>query len=193
LLTIGADDGVFYDNGLDDAIVLHDSLPNEKNIVTLRYREGKDFMGKQRGDHLYLAKTGFHQRASKKRKPFYFEDLNIPDHYLIAQNPLISKSYFEYLGGYDCQFDHIAWSSHDFSYRLQRDGGSINLSPSEVLNVDHFAGEDHVPIEISHVEHDMPLFVNMYRDPTIVNKIRIDLHNWKNSEPIWKYRFPDKD
>lgn len=200
LFTLGADDVIFFPDGLNQAMDLYKSVCGEKDIVALRWREGADFSGVYMDDIYYLAKTFYHTLAliktlpPKHRPNYHFEQLNIPDHYRLAQNPLMSVHYCKEIGGYDCVFEHLAWASHDFSYRVQRDGGKIHLSPAEVLNCSQIYDATHperVPIETANTNHDGPLLKQMHKDPNIVNRIRIDFDNWKQSPEVWIRRFPN--
>ena len=193
------DDAFFFPDGLNHAMDLYKTV-GKKDMVALRYREGENFGGEFFPDKSYLAKTSYHtlefiRTLKKKHRPnYHFEQLNIPEHYLIAPLILMDKNYFIELGGFDCVFEHLAWANHDFCYRIQRDGGQIHLSPVEVSNINQICDVTHVervPIETAVHTHDGPLLKEMQKDPNIVNRIRIDFDNWKQSPEVWARRFPN--
>ena len=196
------DDGLFFPDGLDQAIDQYNSVDN-KDMICLRYREGFDHGGATFELWYYFAKNAFHTQSMLDENPHKhspemlitlgpaFEKLHIPEHYLNAPVCLMSKDYFIEMGGYDCVFEHLAWGSHDFCYRLQRSGGVIHFSPIEVSNIDHYGGYggDHTPVEHAVHQHDGPLLKQMQLKPDIVNRIKIDINNWNDSPEVWTRRF----
>ena len=201
LVTNGLDDAVFYPDALDNTIDLYDSFNNPKELLLIRYREGPGFGGPYLEDSYYIAKTSYHTRAILAGQPAHviagivpFEDLNIPDDYKQGAQIMLSKEYFMDIGGYDCRFEHLAWASHDFCYRVQRDGGAVDLSTVEVLNLDQILdmlAPIRIPIETANNKYDGPLLKQMQQDPNIVNRIKIDIDNWKESPEVWARRFPE--
>ena len=196
LIMIGLDDVIFFPYAIDESVQFYNTC-NDRDFIVLRYREGFNFTGKIFDDSYYYAKTSYHtlefvKTLKKKHRPdCYFEQLNIPDHFRISTNPLLSVNRFIELGGFDCVFEHLAWANHDFCYRIQRDGGIAYLSPVEVFNADFVVGGEHIPIETAVHEHDGPFFRQLQKDPNVVNRIRIDIDNWKQSPEVWARRFPN--
>ncbi len=194
------DDAILFPDGLDQAIDMYNSVNNPIDMILLRYREGENFTGAVHDNSYYLAKTAYHTRAILAGQPpktilgiIPFEELNIPDHFLNAPVFLMGKDHFIDMGGYDCRFEHMAWGSHDLCYRVQRNGGTIHLSSIEVANIDWFGnlGGDHAPVEEAVQKNDGPLLKEMQQDPNIVNRIKIDFNNWKDSPEVWSRRFTE--
>ena len=180
-IAIPADDGYFFPDSFKSAIhQIGKSAPND--IIVLRYREGAGMSGKVFPDSYWFTKT--HLPVS---------DLHIGNNWLCATQPLLSLNYFREIGGFDCRFEHLAFATHDFSYRAQRNGSTLHLSKTEVMNADHFIAKtgDHAPVHYGQTENDQPLFMQMYQDPNVVNRIKIDFDNWKSSPEVWVRRWPN--
>ena len=197
----GDDDGHYFPDALDQCIGMYDGLNNPKDGIALRYREGKDFKGKPMDLEYWYARKHFPNAARlaklRRKNPVKHKDrctaeeLHLPHHFVVCMNVLTSTQLVLDIGGFDCGFEHLGFANHDFCYRLQRDGGTIHLSPVEAINVDFEAGKDHTPIEQCHFEHDWPLLRDMYKDPNVVNRTKIDFDNWKESPEVWDRRFPE--
>ncbi len=178
LIAIPADDGYAFPNALDQCIELRNQH-GKQDVVVLRYREGEGMSGlPMAGDYW-----------SVRGHPLLMS-LEIPVEYKLFMQPLMSREYLINIGGWDCRFEHLAFASHDLSYRIQRDGGVLYLSPGEVFNYDYrFQHKgDHGPIHDSHIEHDLPLFVRLYDKPN--NRTSIDFDNWKDCSEVWERRWP---
>lgn len=178
LMTWASDDGVFVPGSLDAAIDLwHQN--NEKTEVVMRYTEGHGGHGTSMPDWYWIATR--------------HADLSLPgvkEGWLTAGVGLLSLEYFRYLGGWDCSYEHLNMCCHDLSFRLQKDGGNLVLSPTDVLLCDYMPGHegDHGPVHESGA-HDFPHFKNMYAHYT--DRIRIPYDNWKQSPEKWIRRFPN--
>ena len=48
---------------------------------------------------------------------------------------------------------------------------------------------DHGPIHYSQIEEDQPMFRLIWTDPEAVDRIEIDIENYKKSPEIWLRRF----
>jgi len=181
-IAVPADDGYFFPNSFDQAL---DYMANKpaNDVMVLRYREGKNCDGKPLDNSYWLAKT--HIDAAS---------LHIQPDWLTASQPLLQLDFFRDFGGWDCNFEHVAFAAHDFSYRSQRCGSRHHLSPIEVMNADHSPGisGDHAPIHHGHIEHDQPFFTQMYKSPSVVGRTKIDFNNWMTSPTSWERRFPNR-
>lgn len=182
LIAIPADDGYFFPKSFDKAIRVYDKKLDRKDVMVLRYREGKDFNSKE------FPMEYWYCRAHPALK-----GLNIPDHYKHAMQPMMSIEYFKDIGGYDCRFEHLAYAGHDLSCRIQRDGGELVLSPKEVMNADWFQGrtKDHGPIADSHEQVDAPLFKSIQTSQDFSSRKKIDFDNWKQAPEVWSRRWPE--
>ena len=180
LYALGADDGYYLNNAFSESIDLYDQVASKKDIIIQKYMEGPDMKGD------VLPKERYMVRKSEAASVY------LPAHYMFAMNPLVNMNYFREIGGYDCCFEFTSFAAHDFSYRVQRDGGNLFLSNSEVLTVDYMPDVtgDHAPVHYAYY-HDMPLCRQMYQDPNVVNRIKIDFDNWKSSPEVWVRRWPN--
>ena len=115
----------------------------------------------------------------------------IPDSYLAVMNALISKDYLISIGGWDCNFEAWAMGNVDLAVRMQRNNKRIVMYNGVLMQCDHMPADtgDHGPIHYTQIEHDQPLYRQIYDNPDCVNRIKIDINNWKNCENIWSKRF----
>jgi len=180
LIAIPADDGYFFPESFNKSIRLL-RKSNSKDVVVLRYRESENYKCKEFPAEYWYA-----------RHHPVLNGLNIPHYYLHAMQPLMLLEYFKEIGGFDCRFEHLAFAAHDLSYRVQRDGGTLHLSPKEVMNAHWLPGNtgDHGPIAESHEQHDFPLFKKIQKKKNVHKRKRIDFDNWKQCPEVWNRRWP---
>ena len=177
LMMWGSDDGYFLKNTIKECIDMHKNLPY-RDIVIIKYAEGRDHSGKCPDESYWKAWTHPDQRLP-----------GIPQDFYITLLAMYKLDYFRQLGGWDCSFEHLNMNTHDLAFRAQRDGAKIHFSPNLVLTCDWNPNEgDHVPVQEAYHNNDAPLFQALYREPR-PNRIRIDYFNWTKSPPIWKRRF----
>ena len=89
--------------------------------------------------------------------------------------------YFREIGGWDCEFEHLNMNYHDLAFRIQRDGGTIHLSPEVVINCDWNPNEgDHIPVQAAYDEHDLDLFNKIYHKDSS-DRVKIDYFNWNKT------------
>ena len=180
LLCHTTDDGEYFPDSLDAAIDLWDSMQNEKSLVALRYREGRDMQGIVLPPNYFT--FGIHNDI---------KDLSIPGHFVASCQPLLSTNYFHYLGGIDCRFEHLAMSMLDLCARVQFDLGPAALSPLEVMNANWMPGHegDHGPVNDACLQNDSPLFRGIYKHGK--QPIQLDYNNWKLAPVVWPRRWPN--
>ncbi len=183
LISIPTDDGVFFEDAYNQSIELYDKS-SYKDVIVLRYIEGRN-IGTTKTFPLDYWKTQFKEGKNGN---------NIPKHFYHAMQPLMSIEYFKELGGLDCEFECLAMALYDLSYRAERDGSVFHLSPTDVMHADWFRSTtgDHAPIHHAQKGHDEPLFLKIYRDVEVKNRIKIDFDNWKKYPKIWERRFTDE-
>lgn len=179
-----ADDGVFLNNGvIDNAFKTLEALPpSKKNIISMKYYEGS-----RRKDHGPATEKYWYMKHQKvlKKMPY------IPKTCLMMMCGLIDREYLLEMGGFDCRFNHVGLGCPDLSARLQIDGANMILGDF-FMEFAHINGpiSDHAPIHYSHSEVDEPLFVSIWTNPDCMNRIKIDINNWKKVPDIWGRRFP---
>lgn len=184
LFTWASDDGYFIENALEEAIQLYWDIASntlaENHQIVMRYLEGPNFQGNPLAmpDDYWRA----HHHASL-RLP------GIPSHFLTAPLGMLSLQTFKDYGGFDCRFEHITLVCVDLSFRLQRDGGKLYLSPTLVLNCDKGSYEENSPVEIAYRDNDLPLFQKIYSDPDALKSRYVKFNNWADASPIWKRRY----
>ena len=178
------DDGTLEKHSVDMAIDYYNKFCSEKDIVNMRYREGRD----KKGDFKPLDYW----------KAWYHGDLRlrgIDTSWAISLQPMLSLQYFKEMGGFDCRFEYSNHCHHDFMFRTQMNGGKIINSPIEVCNADHFPGDmgDHAPITLAQHQHDDPKFFELYGYKKPLERVKIDYNNWKNCPTVWKIRFNQEE
>lgn len=185
LIAIPADDGVAFPYSFDKSIDLLYSS-ERKDAIVLRYREGENMKGSSKPLEYWSVKGHA-----------FLQEMGLPLNFNLFMQPMMSFEYFKEIGGWDCRFEHLAFAAHDLSYRIQRDGGVLHLSPLEVMNCDWIASShsdlsgDHAPVSDSHVQHDQPLFVEIYKTDAGASRTKIDFDNWKTCPDVWQRRWPN--
>jgi hypothetical protein len=177
-----ADDGVFLDNGcIDNAFATLSSLPpSKKNVISLRYYEGS--AKKKAGPTEDYWRMRFH----KPHK--YMPEIYIPPHFLLVMNGLFYREYILEIGGFDCQFEQPGYGAPDLGARAQHDGANVVLGDYFMELFDGRAG--HSPIGVAAQKFDKPAFKHIWKRATCMDRIKIDVNNWKNYPEVWPRRFP---
>jgi glycosyltransferase involved in cell wall biosynthesis len=182
LITWHADDGLFLDNSLDMAIdLLYEMGVDEKNVVVAKYFEGEGYSG-----------TDAHPDSYYKLCNAYPRSQYIPTDWWIFNIAIMYRSFFEKLGGFDCQFQSPCIGDADLGIRAQRAGAIVKMAPAPLMTCDHMPDpnkSDHGPIVAAQLQEDEPLYKNIYSCPLDNKPICIDVSNWKNSSTVWRKRF----
>ena len=186
LITWISDDGFFVPHGLESALKKFDSMtPNKKNIITYKYSEGE----KSYSDEYFT--INFHRGANGEGIASDY----IPDDYLILNNAIMYREYYDELGGLNCNYEATAIALADFSIRAQADGAIVKLLegiPILLCKQDN-NNTTHGHVRDAQINHDEPLYDKTYKKPTWRQELQIKLDvksEWKKSGTIWdrKYR-----
>lgn len=171
-----ADDGWYLPGKLANALDLLNKSTNPKRVWLGRYNEGQAVYG---NDYFYL------NRHEQTRSP------HIPESYVLCNMVVLCTEYFKELGGFDCQFEVTPITHLDFGVRLQRDGCELITEWDCVFGCDQQPGPiaEHAAVHYSQLEHDEPLYRQIYNDPNCVNRIKIDPYNYKSQPNVWQRRF----
>lgn len=121
-----------------------------------------------------------------------FRHPNIPIHFKLYMNGLISKKVMKKIGGFDCKYETMAYTYNDLSMRLQFHGCKFII---ERDRLDHCTWQpkessDHGPVHRAVMEHDAPLFRGVYWAKKFQPIVKIPVDNWKNVAEKWPRRFP---
>lgn len=172
-----ADDALFVENSLDKCFEL--VTDRKKEIIVIKYTESDNPAQWMFGSSYWY--IGNH----------YICPQCIPRDWFLVMGGLVKREYAIEMGGWDCQFRTTALGHVDFGLRTQRDGCECKLFGEIVYKCSHMPGEtgDHGPVHRSQTRHDEPLFVSMYNNSDVVNRIKIPIDNWKKQDSIWKERF----
>lgn len=180
LFTWVSDDGLYLENTLEKSIVEF-SKKTDKDEMAILYGEG----------------DGFHKKPFFGNHPpeywnAHYHDMketNVPKHYKIAPLGLLNLKYFKDIGGFDCRYEHINYSTHDLAFRLQNDGGIVHLSPDYVIGFDcppEQERTDYEPVRDAFYLNDYPLFHKEYRAKYDFSRVKIKFDNWKKSPEKWR-------
>ena len=185
-ITWAADDGWYMPEdpktvSLGQCIHHLDTVSEEKKCLVTRYNEG---VGDGLGDPasgMYC--LNFHDPV---RSPHY------PDHFLIFNCAILPTVYFKELGGFDCQFEVCPMAFCDFGARAQLDGATVILTGLS-FECTHFPGTDgdHAPVHHAQIDHDQPLYEEIWQQATAPDRIKIDINNWEEHPDLWERRFGD--
>ena len=174
LIFIGNDDTTYFEDAFDKSIDLYKQKDGYKDIVQCTYTEGGESWPNE-----YWT-PGWHDA---------FKLGGIDQSWKLATEPIINKDYFFELGGFDCRWEYMDGSTHDFMFRAQRNGSEIFYSPVTVGAMTHFPNRegDHAPIHDAMEFHDNKIFKEVWGEPN--NRLKIDYNNWKEVPEIWERRF----
>lgn len=171
LIFESADDGIVISETLQKSIdIMDENKDNEKFVVVNKYLEGSDII--QPDDYYKICNA-------------YVNSPYINLEWLIFNTVIIRKSYYDYLGGLDCIFKISCLAHADLAIRSQMDGCIVHFSRDPILKCRH-GQNDHEIISHFHLNESQPLLRYIYSQPDCVNRIRIDLDNWKNSPEVWE-------
>ena len=180
LLCFATDDCIFDSDTMNKAYRTYQNINNYKTVVVCKYTESDHWSKWMLTPWYYHA--WYHAD---------FHHLNIPFHFKLFMNGLMSKKVFMEVGGFDCKYESMAYTYNDLSMRLQFHGCKFII---EKDRLDHCSWQpkdngDHSPVNKAVVEHDTPLFRGVYHARKFKPIIKINLENWKYSASRWPRRF----
>lgn len=180
-----ADDVWFCEGALDKAFA---SLQGKdyKTFVAGKYAEGIDKNPtniEMVNNEAYwtLNHHGFLQNTMKV----------FPKDYFLINTGLVSHELMIEIGGFDCQFEACAMGCCDISLRLQIHGAKGILQKDPIFHSSHLVGQegDHGPIHDAQINHDMPLFVQLWEGKEYSHRVCIDINNHLRQPERWERRF----
>jgi len=178
-LTWCGDDGWFEPNMLEKCIDLLKDCPEPIKAVVPAYVEIRD---RSNEDGLGVYNCNYHEPI---RSSFN------PDHWLVFMSALVQTEQFKELGGFDCNLQVPGISIADFGIRYQRNGACVTQTTDVVFTCTHTPGRtgDHYAIHDAQTKDDQPLFKMIQSTSDVVDRIKLDINNWKNSPEVWTRRF----
>jgi glycosyltransferase involved in cell wall biosynthesis len=180
-----ADDVLFYKNALDLAYGKL-ALAHYNDIVLGKYCEGSEANPYMRSDIYYLLSHHALLTETMSRIPG-------GDKYWLLNTGLVSTHLMKLIGGFDCRFEACAMACVDLSIRLQNFGAEIIVQNEPFFHSTHLPGVmgDHEPIHVAQTTHDIPLFMDIYKEGGNNRQI-ISLDNWQSAPDWWTRRFGEK-
>ena len=134
--------------------------------------------------------------------PFYYHawwhanlrSFNIPFHYKLVMNGLISKQLMQETGGWNCMFESTAWAFNEFSIRAQALGARIIIQNERSNHCVWSPGAtgDHGPVSDACTLHDELLFYGIYhaKNSERSRNKPISVDNWRYVAAKWPRRNP---
>lgn len=175
-----SDDSIFIKEAIDKNLDLLISLGESiKNVVVSKYSESENYSAPTRyqdDDYYKLV------NAYKTDPRFVNKD------WWIYNTVFMHSEYFLEMGGFDCRFQACPYSHADLAIRCQSDGANTVMSEYPIIMCDHNQS-DHMPIEISQIYEDAPVFNSKYSQEIDKTKNKINLMNWKTAPSVWRHRF----
>lgn len=181
-----ADDCILFENALDQCLdELYAMGDNKKNVLVAKYYEGQE---------------GSTERVTLQPDSYFklsgtpAASPHIPADWWLFNIAFVGADLFNFLGGWDCEFEGT-WASHaDMAIRAQKFGVNVKMAQVPLFTCDHMPGGtgDHMPIFECQHQHDEPLLRARYHDPYWGNRpVRVEMNNWKNSPSVWTRRFKE--
>ena len=173
--------GEYLLHSVDDALYIPHVVSDELDTITdneirgMRYREGVNYNGHELPLTYWYCSTAF--RGHQIINPNWIHCVHF----------LVSTKIFIDTGGFDCKYQYLNESEHDWSFRSTYHLGLINsLSKSTITSCSWQEGKtgDHSSIHNAQIYHDQPLFAANWKDS--VPDLVIDINNWKKQPDIWK-------
>lgn len=190
-----ADDGFLLDDVVDMAIDLHRSKLQYKDVIYLPYMEDAlDVITLQpKKEVIDVPITDPNGPEWLARR---WGDLQLPGikpTWRLAMHFFMKLEYFYELGGFDCEWNHLNHPTHDLTFRIQEDGGKIEILPKLAYVCSHQPGKtgDHAPINDAQLGPDTTKFNMIYgSDVDAASKrIKLNYSNWKDYTDVWTRRF----
>ncbi len=186
-LAWASDDGIYQPGMLDrgfELLAAHGHAPDV--AVTSRYLEG-ELNPDDPGNYDRMMAEDYWRMGHHD----LFRGLFIPPEYFLLNVCLVPRAKVLELGGWDCRFETHAISWLDFAVRAQRAGLKVVLQDGIAVKHGHMPGRtgDHAPMHDAQIEHDEPLFREIYGHPDSLRRRVVPLDNWKDAPARWERRF----
>ena len=181
LLSFATDDCIFDSDTMNKAYRTYQKKNDYKTVVVCKYTESDHWSKWMLTPWYYHA--WYHAD---------FHHFNIPFHFKLFMNGIMSKQVFMEVGGFDTKYESMAYTYNSLSMRLQFHGCKFII---EKDRLDHCSWQpsessDHGPVHHACLDHDRPLFQGEYWAKRFVPKIVVPIDNWKQSPKYWPRRFP---
>jgi len=182
-VTWAADDGVYLPGMLDKSFEYLDRCEygcDDAKLVMGKYTEGDGNTGHMMNGDYYILNN---HNASN----CWF----VPDNTWMLNVGVVPTKLLMEVGGWDCQFEVCPMAYNDLAIRLQRHGVRFIIQDEIMYKCTHLPGHegDHAPIHDAMIEHDMPLFKEIYDKIESRERIFIEWDNWEQSPERWVRRF----
>lgn len=169
------DDSLYIKGELDSAFI----KASENTPVNIKFFEGEMVTHRNMADsEMYFIR--YHLQAIKLYTPF---DTQIMNFYIYPKKLLTD------LGGWDCQFETIAFAELDLSLRMHLKEVKPVLTDNICIKCEWMPGieGDHAPLHFA-FDDDSKIYERIYNTPDCELRV-VDLDNYKNEPERWERRF----
>lgn len=166
------DDGLFYPDAIN-------RLNLNELIISFKYTEDNRVNPLMQGNDYWNLR--FHPDMQLPGVPFGTK---------VFSMGIIKTEILVEMGGWDAEtFEGWAMAANDLSIRLKKEGYAIDVTDDVIMHLDHEPGRSgtHAPVHDAQIDHDTPLFKEMYSVKN--NRTVIDVMNHWISPEVWKRRF----
>lgn len=176
------DDGLFVEGCIDSAITQFSEECKPSDIINIRYRESANAEKKDQFPESYWCVWGIPNLAMLSE---------VNNMWKVALHFFMKRELFHTLGGVDCQFEYVNHGAHDLIFRAQHQGSEVYPSRVEGLLCTHTPERtgDHAPIHDAQLEHDEPLFNEMWSSLPSRGSVLLDFNNFMEQPSVWERRF----
>jgi len=175
LLGLGCDDAIFVKDGIKSAVDTYRENCRDQDGVIMKYTEGKGIPS-----HTPIHASDEYWQAGFHEDKFYADGIQNNwkwGHFLVK------NSYFQEIGGVDCNYYVLSHGMHDLTYRMQNVGGKFYFTPIFVQNADWDISSKHACTQ-SAADADWHMLVEDFEYAT--DRCKIDFDNWKDSPEQWE-------
>lgn len=169
-LVWSSDDALFLPGALDEMLAFRAG----NDMLVGKYYEGMNGQPKAVQPDSY-----FKLNNSEATRTQWFSD----DWWLFNVGMMHRFSYLSMMG-WDCSYEGTFFSHADLAVRWYIKGMKVTQTNVFLLDCDHNQN-DHKPIEIAQVHHDMPFFLERYK----IQNPYIKIKGWGEVPAVWDKRF----
>lgn len=196
-VTVMSDDSVWLPGALDRAFIeTIPKLKNYKELIVLKYLEGKEFdfpswyIKQVPPDMQFKTNYDF-----MKHDKYYWSDshessnmVGIPYHSPILSCAIFTKKLLFEIGGWRADlFESQAMGNVELAARLMWYGCTYIIQDfiSSTCGYYESSTGDHSAIHYAQINHDQPILNKMFKDNSNRNNLIIPMDNWKLTPEVW--------
>jgi hypothetical protein len=167
------DDSVFHKETLSHSYDYF--IMSNYDVVGLTYQENTNLMSAEKW---------------KIKNISEFNNIPLDGEWITFVQPMMDKSRFINMGGFDCSFEYSNHCHHDLAFRMWMMGFNIDVVPFTVSYASHMPERtgDHAAIHDAQTGPDEKRFRDKWKEPNTVDLV-IDYNNYRQYDVPWIRRF----